>query len=58
MLEYDINNEDDVLMEDESIYPIDGLLDVGELVSQLFWLKLDPYPKKPGTDPVQKSITG
>lgn len=58
MLQRDISSEDDVLMEDEFIYPTDGLLDVGELVSQLFWLQLDPYPKKPGTDPVQRSITG
>lgn len=48
----------DSLMEDESIYCVDGLIDVGELVSQLFWFKLDPYPKKPGTSPVQYSITG
>jgi len=58
MLQQDITDEDDVLMEDESIYPTDGALDVGELVSQLFWLKLDPYPKKPGTDPVSATITG
>ena len=58
MFQFDISDDDDVLMEDEAIYCIDGLMDVGELVSQLFWLKLDPYPKKPGTDPVQRSITG
>lgn len=50
--------DEDILMEDEAIYAVDGLLDVGELVAQLFWLNLDPYPKKPGTDPVQRSITG
>lgn len=37
---------DDVLMEDEAIYAYNGMLDVGELVSQTFWLQLDPYPKK------------
>lgn len=58
MLQSDISDEDDVLMEDEAIYCTDGLMDVGELVSQLFWLKLDPYPKKPGTNPVQRSISG
>jgi hypothetical protein len=59
MLQLDMNTDDDVMMEDEAIYSLDrGLLDVGELVAQFFWFKLDPYPKKPGTDPVQISITG
>ncbi|EEC47379.1 predicted protein [Phaeodactylum tricornutum CCAP 1055/1] len=58
MLQQDISSEDDALMEDEAIYPLDGLFDVGELVSQLFWLKLDPYPKKPGTDFFSASISG
>lgn len=58
LLEVDLNDEEDALMEDEAIYVIDGPLDVGELVAQLFWLKLDPYPKKPGSDPVQRSISG
>jgi hypothetical protein len=58
MLQVDMNNDDDIMMEDEAIYCLDGPLDVGELVAQFFWLKLDPYPKKPGTDPVQISITG
>ena len=56
MLQADVNEE--ALMEDESIYDTKGTLDVGELVAQLFWLKLDPYLKKPGTDPIQRSITG
>jgi hypothetical protein len=56
MLQYDMSDDD--VMEDEAIFPLDGMLDIGELVAQLFWLKLDPYPKKPGTDPVQRSITG
>ena len=58
MLQQDIRSEDDdVLMEDEAIYATGGMLDIGELVAQLFWLSLDPYPKKPGTDPVQASIS-
>lgn len=48
----------DVLMEDQAIYPVGGKLDVGELVSQLFWLQLDPYPKKPGSEPIRRSISG
>lgn len=56
MLQFDMNEDD--IIEDEAIYTINGAIDVGELVSQLFWLKLDPYPKKPGSDPVQRSITG
>ena len=50
---------DHVIVEDESIYSAQsGEFDVGELVSQTFWLGLDPYPKRPGTDPVQYSISG
>lgn len=56
MLQTDI--DEDILLEDEAVYAVNGLLDVGELVAQLFWLSLDPYPKKPGTDPVRLSITG
>ena len=58
MLQADLNDEDDLLMEDEAIYTTGGLMDVGELVAQLFCLELDPYPKKPGTGPIQRSITG
>lgn len=54
-----MGGNEDVLMEDAAIYALEtGTLDVGELVSQLFWLQLDPYPKKPGTTPIQRSITG
>lgn len=53
----DFDVEDDVV-EDEAIYSSNGILDVGELVSQLFWLQLDPYPKRPGTGPVFSSIKG
>jgi len=51
-------NVDDILMEDEYIYATTGALDVGELVSQLFWLELDPYPRKPGSEFFQYSISG
>jgi hypothetical protein len=63
--EFDIDG--DSLMEDEAIYPRSiaaadaggGLvMDVGELIAQLFWLSLDPYPKKPGSEFIQRSITG
>jgi hypothetical protein len=58
MLQQDISDEDDMLMEDEMIYPCDGALDVGELVAQLFFLKMDPYPKKPGSGFTSFTITG
>jgi len=58
LLQDDQMDEEENVVEDEAIYAIGGSLDVGELVSQLFWLSLDPYPKKPGSTPVQKSITG
>ena len=60
MLQEDIALEQDdaSLMEDEAIYPKGGAIDVGELVSQLFWLNLDPYPKMPGTDPINTKISG
>jgi len=47
------------LVEDEAIYSLSSeQLDVGELIAQTFWLELDPYPKKPGSDPVQWEISG
>lgn len=46
----DFDLEDDTI-EDASVFD-DGTLDAGELVAQIFRIKLDPYPKKPGTDPV------
>lgn len=58
LVDDEMTSNDAVLMEDEAIYSTEGLLDVGELVSQLFWLQLDPYPKKPGSKPIQTSITG
>lgn len=47
------------LVEDEAIYSTSTeQLDVGELIAQTFWLELDPYPKKPGSDPVTWEISG
>jgi hypothetical protein len=65
MMQEDISIEDDALVQDESIYCSAGgggggggsFLDVGELVTQLFFLQIDPYPKMPGTSPVQRSIS-
>lgn len=49
----------DEIVEDEAIYSAaSGILDIGELVSQTFWLNLDPYPKKPGSGPVEFTISG
>ncbi len=53
--EYESNDD---IFEDENVLGADGLLDVGELVAQMFRLKLDPYPKKPGSEPVRYSISG
>lgn len=52
----DLDYEDD-LIEDDAVYQ-HGSLDAGELVAQMFRLKLDPYPKKPGSEPVKYSISG
>ena len=42
------------IVEDLAIFSsVTGILDVGELIAQSFWLQLDPFPKKPGTRPVQ-----
>lgn len=47
------------MVEDEAIYSVSSeQLDVGEFIAQTFWLELDPYPKKPGSDPVQWEISG
>lgn len=53
----DFDVEEDVI-EDEAVYSADGIIDLGELVAQTFRLKLDPYPKKPGTKPINISFTG
>jgi uncharacterized metal-binding protein YceD (DUF177 family) len=59
MLDQIKDEDDDLLVEDESIYSLlTGTLDVGELVAQSFWLQLDPYPHKPGSEPVEISISG
>jgi len=52
-------NASEDILEDDHIYSIStGLLDIGELVAQNFWLTLDPYPKLPGSKPVEISISG
>lgn len=61
--EADFFGDDDLgaadLVEDEAIYSLSSeQLDVGELIAQTFWLQLDPYPKKPGSDPVSWEISG
>ena len=53
--EFDL--EEDVV-EDEAVLGSDGYIDIGELVAQLFRLKLDPYPKKPGSKPINLSFSG
>ena len=53
--EFDV--EEDVV-EDGAVLGSDGYIDVGELVAQLFRLKLDPYPKKPGSKPINLSFSG
>jgi hypothetical protein len=53
----DFDVEDDIF-EDENVLGSDGVIDVGELVAQMFRLKLDPYPKKPGSEPVTYTISG
>jgi len=53
----DFDVEDDII-EDESIFSNDGVLDAGELVAQHLCLKLDPYPKMPGTKPINLSFSG
>jgi hypothetical protein len=51
---YEVTND---IIEDESCFCTDGIVDVGEIVSQMFRSKLDPYPKKPGSDPVKYTFT-
>ncbi len=51
MLEdYDL---EEYIIEDDRIYNKLGVVNVGELVSQLLVVQLDPYPKKPGSQPVR-----
>ena len=57
LTDFEVSEEDD-LVEDEAVMGRDGVLDAGELVAQLFRLKLDPYPKKPGTKPIRLSFSG
>ena len=51
----DFDIEDDII-EDESVYE-GGVIDVGELVAQIFRVKLDPFPKKPGSEPMTMEFT-
>jgi hypothetical protein len=53
----DADSETEII-EDLAIFGSDGILDAGELVAQSLRLKLNPFPKKPGTKPVTYSITG
>eukprot|EP00978_Attheya_sp_CCMP212_P010088 scaffold24241_cov53-Attheya_sp.AAC.3 len=53
----DFDLDEDVI-EDENILSTNGVLDLGELVAQNFRLKLDPYPKKPGSKPINISFSG
>ena len=46
LMEYEISDE---IIEDESCFCTDGIVDCGEIVAQMFRSKLDPYPKKPGS---------
>jgi hypothetical protein len=52
---YEITNSD--IIEDETCFCTDGIVDVGEIVSQVFRSKLDPYPKKPGSEAVRYTFT-
>ena len=54
LTEYEVTDD---IIEDESCFCTDGIVDVGEIVSQMFRSKLDPYPKKPGSDPVKYTFT-
>lgn len=54
LTEYEVTND---IIEDESCFCTDGIVDVGEVVSQMFRSKLDPYPKKPGSDPITYTFT-
>mmetsp|Transcript_602 Transcript_602/g.943 ORF Transcript_602/g.943 Transcript_602/m.943 type:complete len:349 (+) Transcript_602:3-1049(+) len=46
LMEYEVTDE---IIEDESCFCTDGIVDCGEIVAQMFRSKLDPYPKKPGS---------
>lgn len=54
LMEYEVTDE---IIEDEACFCNDGIVDCGEIVAQMFRSKLDPYPKKPGSDPVSYSFT-
>lgn len=54
LMEYEVTDE---VIEDGNCFRSDGLVDCGEIAAQMFRLKLDPYPKKPGSAPVSYSFT-
>lgn len=54
LMDYEVTSD---VIEDESCFCTDGIVDVGEIVSQMFRSKLDPYPKKPGSNPVKYTFT-
>jgi len=54
LMEYEVTDE---IIEDETCFCTDGIVDAGEIVAQMFRSKLDPYPKKPGSGPVSYSFT-
>jgi len=54
LMEYEVTDE---IIEDEACFCTDGIVDCGEIVAQMFRSNLDPYPKKPGSDPVSYSFT-
>ncbi len=54
LMDYEVTDE---IIEDETCFCTDGIVDAGEIVAQMFRSKLDPYPKKPGSDPVSYSFT-
>eukprot|EP00566_Odontella_aurita_P027769 CAMPEP_0113597814 /NCGR_PEP_ID=MMETSP0015_2-20120614/41227_1 /TAXON_ID=2838 /ORGANISM="Odontella" /LENGTH=165 /DNA_ID=CAMNT_0000505735 /DNA_START=386 /DNA_END=883 /DNA_ORIENTATION=+ /assembly_acc=CAM_ASM_000160 len=56
--DFDAGVDEDDVVEDEAVLGSEGVLDLGELVAQLFRLKLDPYPKKPGSKPINLSFSG
>jgi len=45
------------VIEDLMIFK-EGVVDAGELAAQLLRLELDPFPKKPGSEPINLSFSG
>lgn len=53
MKDFDIEDE---VIEDAAVYD-NGMLDLGELVAQIFRVKLDPFPKMPDSKPIDMEFT-